>query len=295
MKRSGAALGLARWSARAPVACHGRLARPRRRLPRPRLGRRHQVTSSDAAGGVRSSPAAPTGGRGGGVPDDSDRGRPRPAAHGLASTIRPRMPRWRDLRTALGDLSAVRAVQPAETSADGRTQLLPVVMQDGGFANDEAISWAADHVPQLQSVVDKVASEHPSLRVEQVGDASLEASLGRQIGHDFRQAGLLSLPLTLLHPGRRLRCTDCCRCAGAARPHGGGLGDGAVGADVPPVRRLRRISSVILLIGMAVGVDYSLFYLRGEREERAQGVRPSTPSRSPPQRPAGPSSSRASR
>ena len=31
------------------------------------------------------------------------------------------------------------------------------------------------------------------------------------------------------------------------------------------------ISSVILLIGMAVGVDYSLFYLRREREERAAG------------------------
>src|SRR4029077_7728838 len=30
--------------------------------------------------------------------------------------------------------------------------------------------------------------------------------------------------------------------------------------------------SVILLIGMAVGVDYSLFYLRREREERAAGA-----------------------
>ena len=31
------------------------------------------------------------------------------------------------------------------------------------------------------------------------------------------------------------------------------------------------ISSVILLIGLAVGVDYSLFYLRRAREERARG------------------------
>ena len=41
---------------------------------------------------------------------------------------------------------------------------------------------------------------------------------------------------------------------------------------------------MIVLIGMAVGVDYSLFYLKREREERA--ARPharSTPSRSPPQ------------
>src|SRR6202012_4667015 len=30
-------------------------------------------------------------------------------------------------------------------------------------------------------------------------------------------------------------------------------------------------SEVVLVIGMAVGVDYSLFYLRREREERARG------------------------
>ena len=30
-------------------------------------------------------------------------------------------------------------------------------------------------------------------------------------------------------------------------------------------------NTVILLVGMAVGVDYSLFYLKREREERAAG------------------------
>ena len=37
---------------------------------------------------------------------------------------------------------------------------------------------------------------------------------------------------------------------------------------VPPSRT---VSSMIVLIGMAVGVDYSLFYLKREREERAKG------------------------
>ena len=54
------------------------------------------------------------------------------------------------------------------------------------------------------------------------------------------------------------------------------------------------ISSVVLLIGLAVGVDYSLFYLRREREERRRGAidrrRPST---SPPRRRAARSSSPA--
>ena len=31
------------------------------------------------------------------------------------------------------------------------------------------------------------------------------------------------------------------------------------------------VTSMVVLIGMAVGVDYSLFYLKREREERAKG------------------------
>ena len=34
------------------------------------------------------------------------------------------------------------------------------------------------------------------------------------------------------------------------------------------------LSAVILMIGLAVGVDYSLFYLRREREQRAKGGSP---------------------
>ena len=34
------------------------------------------------------------------------------------------------------------------------------------------------------------------------------------------------------------------------------------------------IGEVVLLVGMAVGVDYALFYLRREREERARGTSP---------------------
>ena len=47
------------------------------------------------------------------------------------------------------------------------------------------------------------------------------------------------------------------------------------------------VSSVILLIGLAVGVDYSLFYLRREREERAAGREPRDRARRSPRRPRG--------
>jgi RND superfamily putative drug exporter len=40
------------------------------------------------------------------------------------------------------------------------------------------------------------------------------------------------------------------------------------------------VNSIVLLIGLAVGVDYSLFYMRREREERAAGRdTPRTPDR----------------
>ena len=48
--------------------------------------------------------------------------------------------------------------------------------------------------------------------------------------------------------------------------------DGAGRHPEPDVRRSTATSSaLILLIGLAVGVDYSLFYMRREREERAAG------------------------
>ena len=47
-------------------------------------------------------------------------------------------------------------------------------------------------------------------------------------------------------------------------------------------------SSVVLLVGLAVGVDYSMFYLRREMEERDAGA-PTRPRSSSPRRPpAGP-------
>ena len=44
-------------------------------------------------------------------------------------------------------------------------------------------------------------------------------------------------------------------------------------------------SSVMLLMGMAVGVDYSLFYLKREREERRLRATPAAPPCSGPPRP----------
>jgi putative drug exporter of the RND superfamily len=50
---------------------------------------------------------------------------------------------------------------------------------------------------------------------------------------------------------------------------GAAVGLSAFASYLVPTNDL--LSSVVLLVGMAVGVDYSLFYIRRDREERAKG------------------------
>jgi hypothetical protein len=54
----------------------------------------------------------------------------------------------------------------------------------------------------------------------------------------------------------------------------------ALGSQLLP--RDKNISAVVLLVGFAVGVDYALFYLKREREERAAGKGGAPRSRPPP-------------
>ena len=72
-------------------------------------------------------------------------------------------------------------------------------------------------------------------------------------------------------PAVRVRLADRGRRAAAARHHSVMAALGLVGLVSHVVPMADAVSSVVLLIGLAVGVDYSLFYLRREREERARG------------------------
>lgn len=112
---------------------------------------------------------------------------------------------------------------------------------------------------------------HPELRVEQFGDASADAAISKMFEDDFKRAELLSLPITLVI---LVFAFGALVAAGlplllALSSVAATLGLVGVGSHLIPVEE--SVSSVVLLIGLAVGVDYSLFYLRREREERAAG------------------------
>ena len=111
----------------------------------------------------------------------------------------------------------------------------------------------------------------PALDIEQLGDASANKAINEVIGEDLAKAGELSLPLTLII----LTITfGTLVAAGVPLLIGitavlAALGMVALPSEFLPVDA--NLPAVILLIGLAVGVDYSLFYLRREREERAAG------------------------
>jgi uncharacterized membrane protein YdfJ with MMPL/SSD domain len=133
---------------------------------------------------------------------------------------------------------------------------------------------AADNVVASEDTIASLQGDNTEFIVEQVGSASTDKELEAVFGADLGKAGMLSLPLTLLILAIAL----------------GGL----VAAGVPLLLALTgvmatmalvaipsqlfpldsNVGPLVLLIGLAVGVDYSLFYMRREREERANGLSP---------------------
>ena len=185
------------------------------------------------------------------------------------------------LRGAVGDLvgrlrkaPAVAAIksplQPANTdqiSRDGRSAL--VTFQITGNPDT-----AQDRVGPALAATAAVQADYPRLLLGEVGDASVMKAINARIANDFQHAEFTSLPVTLVI---LVFAFGALVAAGIPLLLGltsvlGALGLTAVLSHLLHVDS--SIDSVILLIGLAVGVDYSLFYLRREREERAQGRAP---------------------
>ncbi|TDP97448.1 MMPL family transporter [Labedaea rhizosphaerae] len=162
-------------------------------------------------------------------------------------------------------LPEVLSVGDPAPAPDGKAVTLPLTMRGPPEDGDA-------HVQPLLDATAAVQAAHPDLRVEQVGDASLDKGIGDQLGNDFEHAEILSLPVTLII---LLVAFGAITAAGvpvllALSAVGSSIGLAALASHVFPDSG--STSQVILLMGMAVGVDYSLFYLKREREERAKGA-----------------------
>jgi RND superfamily putative drug exporter len=121
------------------------------------------------------------------------------------------------------------------------------------------------------AVTKAVQRAHPDYTVAQFGSASSEKELMGAFEKDLQKAETLSLPITLLI---LLVAFGALVAAGLPLLLGLTAVAGTMGL-VGLVSQLMPVSSstgsVVLLVGLAVGVDYSLFYIRREREERKAG------------------------
>ncbi|HET7417980.1 MAG TPA: MMPL family transporter [Solirubrobacterales bacterium] len=151
-----------------------------------------------------------------------------------------------------------------QVSADGHTAL--VEFQVPGTA-DQAEEWVGASLAATAAV----QAAHPVVRVEQFGGASAGKALEEVFSEDLKKAETTSLPITLV-----ILLLAFGALVAALVPLL--IGFSAVLATVSllalPSQLVpmdQNVASVVVLVGLAVGVDYSLFYMRREREERRAG------------------------
>ncbi|MER6914213.1 MMPL family transporter [Streptomyces sp. NPDC000594] len=169
-----------------------------------------------------------------------------------------------ELRRAVTRTGAVADVPPPVPSADGKDALLTLTIEGDR-------EGAADRVGPVVDAVRAVDRAHDGVELHQFGDASSEKWLTDLLADDFVRAELTAVPLALgillivfgtvvaaLLPVV-LALTACAAAFGllAVASHQFAL--------------FPTTYSVMFLMGLAVGVDYCLFYLRRERDERAAG------------------------
>ncbi len=177
-------------------------------------------------------------------------------------------------RAVVADVAAALRTKPQVTNL--RTSGSGLVSKDGHsqlvqFDMTGKIEDSPDHVKPLLNAVDSVQAAHKEFTVAEFGFASATKELNDTIGKDFQKAEKLSVPITFLI---LLFAFGAFVAAGvpvmlAFTAVLGSLGLSQLASHV--FHASDATQSVMLLMGMAVGVDYSLFYLKREREERAAG------------------------
>jgi uncharacterized membrane protein YdfJ with MMPL/SSD domain len=178
-----------------------------------------------------------------------------------------------DVARAVRGTGEVRNVRlPYTTGAVSKDRHSALVRFDMRGPSDDA----ADHVEPVLDAVAGVADDHGDLRVEEAGGASTDKYFDDAMGGDFQRAEWTAVPLALgillIAFGALVAALLPVALALTAFLAAGGL----TALTSHAVHTSDTANSVMLLVGLAVGVDYCMFYLCREREERAAGRDPQT-------------------
>jgi len=133
------------------------------------------------------------------------------------------------------------------------------------------VDTAASRVAPVLAAVQAAAAGHPQIQIAETGDASITKAVNDTVFRDLRRAEALSFPITLV-----VLLIAFGAVVAALLPLG--LATTAILAATGLAAftshlsgQTTQASSVMLCIGLAVGVDYSMFYVKRQREERAAG------------------------
>lgn len=166
---------------------------------------------------------------------------------------------------ATGEVTAVTSPYDTKTiSKDGRSALVQFDMRGDS-------KTAGDRVAPVLDAVKGVQKEHAGLRIEEIGGASMQKTFDDAFGDDFQKAELSAVPVALgiLLIAFGALVAALLPVALAVTAIVATMGLMGIVSHLQPMSDTA--NSVMLLVGLAVGVDYCLFYLRREREEREAG------------------------
>ncbi|MCW8377302.1 MMPL family transporter [Streptomyces justiciae] len=166
---------------------------------------------------------------------------------------------------ATGKVTDVTSPYDTDTvSKDGRSALVQFDMKGDA-------ETAGERVEPVLDAVAKVQKDHADLRIEEIGGASMQKTFDDAFGDDFQKAEYSAVPVALgiLLIAFGALVAALLPVALALTAIMATMGLMGVISHVMPMGDVA--NSVMLLVGLAVGVDYCLFYLRREREEREAG------------------------
>ncbi|MFD7813514.1 MMPL family transporter [Streptomyces sp. NPDC059785] len=166
---------------------------------------------------------------------------------------------------ATGEVTDVTSPYDTQTiSGDGRSALVQFDVRGDS-------DTAGERIEPVLKAVEEVQKDHSGLRIEEIGGASMNKTFDDAFGDDFQQAELSAVPVALgiLLIAFGAVVAALLPVALAITAIMATMGLMGIISHVIPMSDTA--NSVMLLVGLAVGVDYCLFYLRREREERAAG------------------------
>jgi uncharacterized membrane protein YdfJ with MMPL/SSD domain len=170
----------------------------------------------------------------------------------------------RDVASRLGRIAGVTGIERPLDSKDGRS----VVVNFKLAGTDEQ---AKRLVGGPLAAVAAVQRAHPDVRVEQFGDASAAKELAAQDARDGKKSERISYGLLLII---LLVAFGAVVAAGVPLVLGATAVAGTVGL-LGPISQLYAlpadVAELVVIIGLAVGVDYAMFYSRRMMEERDRG------------------------